>query len=286
VGGFQKNYGGGRNSLTPGDGFVVRLDRSGRIRYSTYLGGGGDDEALGIAVDAAHNMYITGWTDSANFPVKNAIQPGFTGTSCDVGRYLGPCSDAFVTEIAANGGLAWSTYLGGSASDYGNGIAVSSTGAVYVAGTTSSQDWPTINAFEAHSPDAAGEALDAFLVKLVPGTPTPNSSIVIDRLQIYHTVHGRLVPTAIVRLGEIAHAIVYFHDRLGRAHTTFATVSLTQRGHELLQRVMHGVTTRATTHMGASFAFVHPTDVGDVVARVAVISGGVTAIKTVTFKVE
>jgi hypothetical protein len=49
---------------------------------------------------------------------------------------------------------------------------------------------------------------------------------------------------------------------------------------------MHGATTRRSTHMGASFTFLHQADVGDVVARVAVISGGVTAIKTVAFKVE
>jgi hypothetical protein len=285
VGGFQKRYGGGRASLTPGDAFIARLDGSGRIRYSSYLGGGGDDEALSVAVDTAHDIYVTGWTDSANFPVKDAIQPGFTGTSCYSGRLAGPCSDAFATRITSGGQLSWSTYLGGSGTDYGNGIAISSGEAVYVAGTTSSQDWPTVHAFEARSPDTQLGALNAFIVKLVAGAPPPNDSLVIDGVQVFHKINGRLAPTNVVRLGEIVHVVVTFHDRVGSAHRAFATVSLTRRGHELLQRAMHGATTAGTTRMGASFAFSHPGDVGAVTARVAVISGGVTAIKTVSFAV-
>jgi hypothetical protein len=78
------------------------------------------------------------------------------------------------------------------------------------------------------SPHADLEALNAFVVKLVPSTPQPNGSIVIHRVQIYHKAHGRLVPAAVVRLGETVHAIIDLHDRLGQAHTRFGTVSLTQ----------------------------------------------------------
>jgi hypothetical protein len=85
------------------------------LSYSTYLGGSASDWGWGIAVDASGNVYLTGMTSSANFPtIINAFQPAFGGGG----------GDAFVTKINASGNvLVYSTYLGGSDADYGNGIA-------------------------------------------------------------------------------------------------------------------------------------------------------------------
>jgi hypothetical protein len=171
VGGFQKTYGGNGNSLLPGDAFVARLDRFGRVRYSTYLGGTLDDEALGIAVDAGHNMYVTGWTESSDFPIRSAVQPIFRGSTCGiVGHATYPCSDAFIAEIRSDGHLGWSTFLGGSGADYGNGIALTPSGAVYITGTTASQNLSAVHALQSHSTDSRYTPLDAFVVKLSPGT--------------------------------------------------------------------------------------------------------------------
>ena len=75
-GAFQTNYGGG--SFT-GDAFVAKLDKTGtNLIYLTYLGGSGDDVAYGLAVDANGDAYVTGFTDSTNFPVTNSI-PGLKG---------------------------------------------------------------------------------------------------------------------------------------------------------------------------------------------------------------
>ncbi|MCH9042104.1 MAG: SBBP repeat-containing protein [Thaumarchaeota archaeon] len=110
--------------------------------YSTYLGGSGIDEGNDIAVDSSGNAYVTGETFSSDFPLTNPID----GTK-------GIGSDAFVTKInSAGDALVYSTYLGGSTSidgfsfsDSGEGIAVDSSGNVYVVGVTFTDDFPTMN---------------------------------------------------------------------------------------------------------------------------------------------
>ena len=74
--------------------------------YCTYLGGSGDDRAFGVAVDSANNTYVTGWTSSRNFPVRNPRQALLSGAR-----------DAFVTKLdPAGDALVYSTYLGARAS--------------------------------------------------------------------------------------------------------------------------------------------------------------------------
>jgi hypothetical protein len=120
------------------------------LTFSTYLGGTSQDEADGVAVDSSGNVYVTGWTSSSNFPTVSPYQPINHGTP-----------DAFITKFNANGTVAYSTYLGGVASDQARGIAVDAAGNAYVAGTTSSTDFPTQNAYQ---PTAHG--IDAFLTKI------------------------------------------------------------------------------------------------------------------------
>src|SRR6202000_2265593 len=109
------------------------------IGFSTYLGGSGSqDTGLAIALDSTKNVYVTGNTDSSTgFPVTTPI-PG--------GTALQGTDDAFVTEISSTGTSAvFSTYYGGAGSEDsvlhgtpGGGIAVDSTGVVYITGTTNS----------------------------------------------------------------------------------------------------------------------------------------------------
>ena len=124
------------------------------IDYSTFLGGVGSDEGFAIAVDNAGNAYVTGTTYSNNFNTVAALQALNRG-----GKY-----DAFVAKLnAAGNALVYSTYLGGSAEDSGQGIAVDSLGNAYVAGTTNSPDFTVRNAFQ---PALNGQANDAFITKL------------------------------------------------------------------------------------------------------------------------
>ena len=122
--------------------------------YSTYLGGSGDDEGLAIAVDTVGNTYVTGRTNSTNFPTTAGA---FQTTS-------GALFNAFVTKLDPTGSaLLYSSYLGGSGSDEGRGLAVDTVGNTYVTGRTSSTDFPTTTgAFQA----APGGVGSAFVTKL------------------------------------------------------------------------------------------------------------------------
>ncbi len=136
-------------------GFVTKLSPGGdALEYSTYLGGGGDDTANGIAVDSKGSAYIAGETSSTNFPTQSAYQGTLLGTY-----------NAFVTKLTpAGNALVYSTYLGGSGVDGGNGIAVDGAGSAYVTGMTRSPNFPTQSALRS----AYGGEWDAFVTKLTP----------------------------------------------------------------------------------------------------------------------
>ncbi len=119
------------------DVFVTKLSPDAlTVLYSTYLGGSFEDYGESIALDANDNMYITGRTQSDDFPTQAAIQPNRAGQYQD--------EDLFVAKIAANGdSLVYSTYLGGDNWDRVRRIAVDGTGNAYLAGTTRSRNFPT-----------------------------------------------------------------------------------------------------------------------------------------------
>ncbi|HEV2348299.1 MAG TPA: choice-of-anchor D domain-containing protein [Terriglobia bacterium] len=158
------------NNTTPTGAFASLL-------YSTYLGGNVEDEANGIAIDAAGNAYVTGRTLSPNFPTVNAYQTTYSGggASCTKSTV---CGDAFVTELNSTAtGLVYSTYLGGKGEDTGLGITLDAAGAVYVAGGTQSSDFPTtVGAYQASfggttlaDCSASGFACgDGFITKIDP----------------------------------------------------------------------------------------------------------------------
>ena len=127
------------------------------LAYSTYLGGSGYEFGYGIAVDSAGNAYVTGSTDSPDFP---STLGAFETTR-------GGYTDAFVTKLAASGaGLVYSTYLGGEAGyENGEGIAVDSAGNAYVTGFTSSSHFPTTpGAFQTTL--GGGLSADTFVTKV------------------------------------------------------------------------------------------------------------------------
>src|SRR5208337_3203161 len=163
-GAFQTTHLG--PSITPGcyvwsgcaHAFVSKINPAdfgpASLVYSTYLSGSGDDWGAGIAVDSSGNAYVTGWTNSTDFPVLDALQPA------NAGGY-----DAYITELnAAGSGLISSTYLGGSGNDLGDSIGVDSSGNVYVGGWTESANFPT-------TPGSVqplfGGARDLFMAKIL-----------------------------------------------------------------------------------------------------------------------
>ncbi|MBP6822239.1 MAG: SBBP repeat-containing protein [Acidobacteria bacterium] len=163
VNALQRTYGGSV------DAFVTKINATGSaIIYSTFLGGSGTENTGlvaditpvgGIAVDILGNAYITGKTESQNFPVVRALQPTLRGNN-----------DAFIAKIDPAGSeLIYSTYLGSTFTDNngfderGLDIAVDSSGSVYVTGQVLKNDFPTVMPAQA---DYGGGLSDAFVVKI------------------------------------------------------------------------------------------------------------------------
>ncbi|MEM7129200.1 MAG: SBBP repeat-containing protein, partial [Chloroflexota bacterium] len=138
-------------------GFVTKINATGTaLVYSTFLGGSVFDGGIGIAVDSGGAAYVTGSTQSTNFPVVNAFQSTLSSAFID----------AFITKINASGTtIDYSTYLGGSVADQGNDIVVDSSGNAYIAGQTGSTDFPVAAAFQS---TFGGSSLDAFVSKIDP----------------------------------------------------------------------------------------------------------------------
>jgi hypothetical protein len=129
TGAFDRTYG------RYWDGFVARLNATGSaLVYSTYLGGTGDDQPWGVALDSNGYAYVTGWTSSADFPATSgAFQRTFGGGTWD----------SFVARLAPDGGtLTYATYLGGAGSDQAYALTLATGGRACVVGTTDSGNFP------------------------------------------------------------------------------------------------------------------------------------------------
>ena len=152
---FQSSHNGGTE-----DAFVTKLDSSGSLLFSTYLGGTALDHAHDIDVDNLGNAYITGRTDSTTgLPTANGFQPTHSSGSTD---------DAFMAKIDTVAGgpsaVTYFTFLGGTGSEDGFGISVDSSGNAYVAGVTGSTvGFPIQGAFQ---PTHGGGATDAYVTKI------------------------------------------------------------------------------------------------------------------------
>jgi hypothetical protein len=155
---FDSSLGGSQ-----GDAFVTKLAPDGSsLIYSTYLGGNSQDGGTGkIVVDSSGSAYVAGFTKSTDFPVVNAFQPTMnTGALGTV--------DGFVSKLSPSGdSLIYSTYLGGSNSDYPQDITINNDGNAYVMGWTFSSDFPTQNPFQANNANnTSGSNIDTFVTKL------------------------------------------------------------------------------------------------------------------------
>lgn len=147
-GAYQTAYGGDT------DAFVTKINSSGSIVFTSYLGGAATDYGFGVAVDSSGNIYMTGMTYGKNFPVTS-------------GAYMttspGGTSAAFITKLNSSGtSLDYSTYLYGSGGDRAYGIAVNSSGDAYVTGFTNSTNFPMVNAVQS----TYGGGTDAFVTAL------------------------------------------------------------------------------------------------------------------------
>src|SRR4029079_1325854 len=144
----QSANAGGLNDI-----FVTKFGPSGTIQYSTYVGGRGNDQSYGIAVDSAAAAYVAGYSTSANlangqrlensFPLSNAFQADFGGGS----------DDANLFKVApAGNALTYSTWLGGSGSENATRVAVNNNGMACITGYTTTDDSAALTPFPLVNP--------------------------------------------------------------------------------------------------------------------------------------
>jgi uncharacterized protein (TIGR03437 family) len=175
TGAYQTAYAGAGGQritiIASGDAFVTKMDPTGKLVYSTFLGGSKDDIGIGIAIDGAGNAYVAGSTMSSNFPTVSAYQSSYKGSAGDVNYTSG---DGFVAKLNPLGsGLVFSTYLGGSKDDRASAIGLDASGNIFVAGNTFSTDFPiTPDAkqptFGGENPNDSYRTGDAFFTQLSP----------------------------------------------------------------------------------------------------------------------
>ena len=148
--------------------FVVKVNPAGSdLAYGTYLGGSGTEYGNAIAVDEAGSVYLTGTTRSTDFPVTEGAFD--TGYNSNPANFEG---DSFLARLSPAGdGVIYATYLGGGGDDIGQSLALDAVGSAYVAGYTTSPDFPTsADAFDAVCENC--NASDAFVAKISPGGTT------------------------------------------------------------------------------------------------------------------
>jgi hypothetical protein len=181
------------------DAFVFKLSPGGAPVWSTYLGGSGSDTGNRIATDSGGNALITGPT----------LSSGWTVSGFDI-AYHG-AGDAFVAKVSSAGAHLWSTYLGGTNSDTGNGIALDNAGRVYVAGTTASTNWIA----EGWDTSFNGGGYDAFVVAITQ-LPVPlvrlieTMPLVGSRLALRFTVTAEPAPALHVERADSLNTPVHW----------------------------------------------------------------------------
>jgi hypothetical protein len=174
------------NAMQPNNGgrwdlFVTKLNATGsKLVYSTYLGGSGAEWGMGyntgaaknLAVDALGDAFVTGGTESSDFPVLNPLQAAGAGYG-----------DAFVAELGPTGAMVYATYLGGVSQDYAAGIAVDSAGSAFVTGNTFSYKFPAT--------PAAPFTNYVFYTRTILAKIAPYTAVGVSPAQL--TFNGRLV---------------------------------------------------------------------------------------------
>lgn len=196
AGAYQATFGGGT------DGFLAKLNAAGsQLVYSTYLGGTQTDQGNGVAVDASGNAYVIGSTASGDFPVLNPSQSTLGEGACST-----PCSNAFVTVVNPQGnGLVYSTYLGGFGPDYGQAVAVDSSGNAYLAGSTASANFPAVSGAFQSTYGSTGTSGNGFVAKVSPAN-APSLAITPQKIDFGNQGQGAASAAKTVTLTNVGSA--------------------------------------------------------------------------------
>lgn len=158
---------GNPENIPCGDAIVTKLDPTGtHVLYTKTLGGHGDSGGVAIGADSAGNIYIAGYTTAPDFPVTSGVLQGknagpYSSQTDQTGVI--PGGDVFVVKLNPDGSVAYATFLGGSGNDVPTAMSVDGVGSVYVAGTTSSTNFPVTSSPISDTPSSG------FVAKINPG---------------------------------------------------------------------------------------------------------------------
>ena len=177
---IQASFAGGEWDL-----LIAELNANGdSLLFSSYFGGSNIEVPAGMTSDSAGNIYISGFTYSTDFPVKNSLQPFVSATQ-------GFADDTFLVDISSAGALIYSTLIGGHGDNRNSGVTVDAQGAVYLAGSTSALDFPLKNPLQA---TYGGGPFDMYIVRLAPET-APSSPFITSPASVpFRYVIGDPVP--------------------------------------------------------------------------------------------
>lgn len=210
TGAYQPLY-SGAGALLAGDAFVTKFLPAGQgindVKYSTYLGGTADDHGDGITVDASNFVYVTGFTESSNFPVtaQTAYQPTFGGGTCN----NTPCADAFIAKLdpssSGQSSLLYSSFFGGSSFDLAHGIALDSSGLLYVTGETASVDFPLLNPIQS---------------ACTAGCPSPFTDVFIAKFDLSKSGTAGLLFSTYLGGSDVDNGLGIAVDSAGNAYVT------------------------------------------------------------------
>ena len=157
-----KTLAGAYNQTTHGgihDAFILKFNSSGARVWATYYGGNSTDAGHGICIDNSGTLYVTGWTQSPNFPIQT-LTGAYNQTT-----YVGSSFDAFILKFNSSGARLWATYYGGNAREQGWSICRDNTGALYITGRTYSTNFPTQTLSGAYNQTTLSGNNDAFILK-------------------------------------------------------------------------------------------------------------------------
>ena len=173
------------------DAFVTKLNSAGSaLVYSTFIGGNNLDYGQSIVIDASGNAYITGYTESANYPTTS-------GAYQDT---LGGYQNAFITKLnSAGSALVYSTFIGGNGPDQGNSIAIDASGNAYITGYTASSNYPTTSgAYQT----TLGGTQNAFVTKIdIVGATSveTNSPALPSKFELMQNYPNPFNPSTVIR---------------------------------------------------------------------------------------
>jgi len=206
------------------DAFITKLAPAGNsLVYSTYLGGSRQEIAYAIELDSTCSAYVTGYTGSPGFPLVDPYDASISG--CDV----------FITRFSPEGNsLLFSTFVGASSYEQGNGIAVANSGEIYVAGYTYSYDFATPNAFDT----TFGGPSDgfAFRLSMSESQGAEDSEPLPDRVSLFGNFPNPFNSATVLRfsIAQRGPVSIFIYDIAGRKVADLELLELTAGKHQVL----------------------------------------------------